>query len=173
MSCQNCSILWEEHRKTFIYFPTTQLVFCAIWDCSDIALVIPYKLALIIPHSSDLTLLLHVYHKKDKHSGILLCLSSPSVIHASPYCKCLLLDLNASLLLCWEAQEKSLRWLVISAQNVGSWKYMLWAQFCKPLGQMYRAKHAGSLCIGITSMLALKQALKGLSRVQLFSADLC
>lgn len=150
MTCQNCSILWEEHRKTFFYLPTTQLVFCAIWDHSDIALVIPYKLALIIPHSTDLTLLLHMYHKKDKHSGILLC--STSVIHVSPYC---MLLLTVPWFKCFFSSllrgtgAKSLRRSVFSTQHVNSWKQMLWPQSSKALGQMCGAERTGSPCLGL------------------------
>lgn len=42
---------------------------------------------------------------------------------------------------------KSLRWLVFSTQCVSSWKYMLWPQSSKALGQISRAKPSGSLCI--------------------------
>lgn len=162
LSCQNCSILWEEHRKTFIYLPTTQLVFCAIWDCSDIALVIPYKLALIIPHSTDLTSLLYVYHRKDKHSGILLsqfhhcntCISLLQVL--TPWFKCF-------FSFPWSGTWTiGIRWLVFPTQH-SSQRNMLQTQFSKALWQVYRTKHTGLPSVGSLLLFHLSRLSKALA----------
>lgn len=95
----------------------------------------------------------------------------------------LLLDLNTSFLLRGKKEKKS-KMVSGFSSECGQLKVHAVHPVLQ-LGQICKAKQAGSLCIGIASMLArltvasmasvlvslLKQALKGFRRVQLSAAD--
>lgn len=73
-----------------------------------------------------------------------LCNTCVSLLHVpAPWFKCFFSSLLRG------TGTKSLRWLVFSTQHVNSWKHMPWPQSSKALGQMHKAEHTGSPCLGL------------------------